>query len=506
MTRSLSRSLRFEPEVGAATDRVPPWVLLALGGMLTILTGPRWGIAALAWIAPVPYLLHARRARGWRPWAAMFGVLLLAHCLQCVAFATPPVPAIAVIGFGPPLALFRLAAIGVGELVRRRVGEGAGILAFITGTVLFDWIGYGVTELGAWMATANSQVESLTFLQLAALGGLALLGAIMAWTAGTLAMLLGAPRPRTRVRQALVLAGTLVTSLAWGTFRLDEPLPGRSVAVAAVVTQVGPDEHGMPDDRTLAANTDAMFERTRLAAARGARLVVWNEVATLVAPSDEDAFLARARGMARDLRIDLVLAYAVLETRTPVLLDNKYVFISDTGAILDEYQKHHPVPGEPSIKGTGPLHVLERPYGTVGGAICYDYDFPAMAREHARAGAELVVVPSSDWRGIDPVHTFMARVRGIEGGFSIVRSARWSASGAFDAHGRVRAWMPAIDDNDGVMIARVPVGRTPTIAAVIGDAPVVLAACILLSLLGLAIVRRRHRELARPEPPHPAPG
>jgi hypothetical protein len=30
--------------------------------------------------------------------------------------------------------------------------------------------------------------------------------------------------------------------------------------------------------------------------------------------------------------------------------------------------------------------------------------------------------------------------------------------------------MPAIDDNDGILLTRVPVGRTPTLAAAIGDA------------------------------------
>jgi len=462
------------------------WMLLAVGGALTILTGPRWGIAALAWFVPIPYLLFARTAHGWRAWLAMFGTLLVAHCLQCVAFATPPVPVIAIIGFGPPLALLRFAALGTSEVIRRRLGERAGLLAYVASTVLFDWIGYGVTELGAWMATANSQVEQLAFLQLASIGGLALLGAIMAWTSGTLAMLVGARLPPHR---ALLLVGTLVTAMVWATLHLDQPLPGRNVAVAAVVTTVGPDEHGMPDDRTLAANTESLFARTRIAAARGARLVVWNEVATLVDPADEPAFIDRARAMARELHIDFVLAYAVLETKAPVLLDNKYLFLSDEGVILDEYQKHHPVPGEPSIQGHGPLEILERPYGNVGGAICYDYDFPAMAREHARAGAELVVIPSSDWRGIDPVHTFMARVRAIEGGFSIVRAARWSASGAFDAHGRVRAWMPAIDDNDGVMVAQVPVGRVRTIAAIIGDLPVAIAG---LALLGLLIIAARN--------------
>jgi apolipoprotein N-acyltransferase len=215
--------------------------------------------------------------------------------------------------------------------------------------------------------------------------------------------------------------------------------------------------------------------------------VVWNEVATLVQPSGEEAFVARGRALARELGIDLVLAYGVLERRHPVLFDNKYLFISDGGEILDEYQRHHPVPGEPSIRGTGPLRLLERPYGRVGGAICYDYDFPALAREHARGGADLVVVPSSDWRGIDPVHTFMARVRGIENGFALVRSVRWAPSGAFDAHGRTRGFMTAIDDNDGVMVARLPVGRIPTLAASIGDLPVGLAAAMLLVLLGLAV-------------------
>jgi apolipoprotein N-acyltransferase len=468
---------------------LPPWALLAFGGVLTVLTGPRWGIGALAWLAPVPYLLYARRARGWRQWAAMFGVLLLGYCLQCAALATPPVPMIAVIGFGPPLALLRFGAVAVSEAVRRRTGEGAGILGYVAATVLLDWIGYGATELGSWMATANSQVGSLPFLQLASIAGLAGLGALMAWTAGLIATMIGS-RSVARVRQAAVLAVVLVVGLLWGTFRVDKPLPGRSVAVAAVATQVGPGESGLPDDATLAANTEDLFQRTRIAAARGARLVAWNEIATLVHPDQEPGFTARARETARELGVDLVLAYGVLESKSPVLFNNKYLFISDTGEVLDTYQKHHPVPGEPSIRGTGPLRVLNRPYGNVGGAICYDYDFPAMAREHARRGADLVVVPSSDWRGIDPVHTFMARTRAVEGGFALLRSVRWAPSGVFDARGRIRGWMPATDDNDGVMVAQVPVGRTPTIAATVGDVPVGAAAIILLGLSGRAIRRR----------------
>jgi apolipoprotein N-acyltransferase len=169
----------------------------------------------------------------------MFGVLLVGHCLQCVAFATPPVPVIAVIGFGPPLALLRFGAIRAGEIARRRLGEGAGILAYIASTVLLDWMGYGVTELGAWMATSNSQVESLAFLQLASIAGLAGLNAMMAWTGAALASLLGAPRAGARAWHAIAVAIALTIALAWGTLRLEQPWPGRSVAAGEPCSREG---------------------------------------------------------------------------------------------------------------------------------------------------------------------------------------------------------------------------------------------------------------------------
>jgi apolipoprotein N-acyltransferase len=214
---------------------------------------------------------------------------------------------------------------------------------------------------------------------------------------------------------------------------------------------------------------------------------VWNEIATVIQPAEEPAFTARATTLAVELGVDLVLAYAVLEQSDPVLFDNKYLFISDTGEVLDEYQKHHPVPGEPSIRGTAPLKMLKRPYGVVGGAICYDYDFPSLAREHARSAVDIVVLPSSDWRGIDPIHTYMARTRAIEGGFALVRAVRWAPSGVFDALGTPRGWMTAIDDNDGVLLAQVPVGQRQTLATKLGYAPVWVALVTLLTLMSAAL-------------------
>ena len=171
----------------------------------------------------------------------------------------------------------------------------------------------------------------------------------------------------------------------------------------------------------LRGNVDTLFARSELAALRGAQLVAWNEVATLVDPDEVPALEARAAELARRHAIDLVIAYGVVVSREPLLVDNLLRWFGPDGVALERQRKHFLPPGEPSIAGVEPLRVLDRPWGRAGGAICYDYDSPALARQHARGGAGLVVVPSSDWRGIDPQHTFMARVRAIEGGFSLVR-------------------------------------------------------------------------------------
>ena len=58
-------------------------------------------------------------------------------------------------------------------------------------------------------------------------------------------------------------------------------------------------------------------------------------------------------------------------------------------------------------------------FGPAAGAICYDYDFPYLGLENARLNPSLVVLPSSDWKGIDSIHAQMASVRAIEGGYSL---------------------------------------------------------------------------------------
>ncbi len=479
----------------ALSGPVPAWSpsnrsLLALGALLISIAAYRWGVSAAAWIAPAPFLLVMRRATSWRSRLVVLAVVTLASIVSVGKIITAPVPWVLAIPFALPSAVAMWLVLLATEALRRRAGERAGVLAFVALSTLGDWLSAAHSPLGIWGTAASTQPDNLPLLQLAALGGVALIALVVAVVPATIAMLIAAPRTPGRVRLALAAAAVVGAAHAWGAARLFSAQPGPTVRVAAVVTDVGP-EVGPPPSPAMAANEDALFARTRTAAARGAALVVWNEAATLVTPADEARLVARGAATARELGVELVMAYAVTVATAPVRYDNKYVWFAVDGALVETYRKHHPVPGEPSLRGTAPLVAHDHAWGRAAGAICYDYDFPAMAVAHGRLGAGLVVVPSSDWRGIDPFHTQLARIGAISGGFSLVRPVRWATSAAFDAYGRTRATMAPFEGDDRVMLATVPVTPVATVYRRIGDAPLVTLAA--LTLLGVVVLAWRRR-------------
>ena len=246
----------------------------------------------------------------------------------------------------------------------------------------------------------------------------------------------------------------------------------------------------LPGRDELAAVERGLVERTERAALAGAELVVWTEAATMVHPEDEAAWKARLSALAARLHVDLVAGYVMPLQLEPLRYANVYVLVRADGTIHHEYHKHHPVPGEPAVPGEGPSPVVEDEHGRMAGAICYDYDFPRLALAHARAGVDLVALPSSDWRGIDPIHTPMAAVRAIESGHSIVRSARFGLSAGIDPWGRLRGWNSHFDDEDRVLLVRLPVHGVATIYGRLGDWFPLSCGLVALGLVGLALRRR----------------
>ncbi len=92
----------------------------------------------------------------------------------------------------------------------------------------------------------------------------------------------------------------------------------------------------------------------------------------------------------------------------------------------------------------------------IGGAICYDFDYPYIAKAFGKLNDNILTISPSDWRRIDPLHTRMAAFRAIEKGNSILRSTRFGLSAAINPYGEMTAQQSSFDSRNKIMRAELP--------------------------------------------------
>ena len=84
--------------------------------------------------------------------------------------------------------------------------------------------------------------------------------------------------------------------------------------------------------------------------------------------------------------------------------------------------------------------LVSTPFGKVGGLICFDSIYECLTLDSVRDGAELLVLPTNDSWFTDSaavyMHSAQARLRAIESGRWIVRSADTGISSVIDPRGR----------------------------------------------------------------------
>ncbi len=93
-----------------------------------------------------------------------------------------------------------------------------------------------------------------------------------------------------------------------------------------------------------------------------------------------------------------------------------------------------------SISGGDPLTVFETALGKIGVLICYDSEFPRLARALIEAGVDILLVPSctDTLAGFHRVR-ISARARALEGQCVVIQSPTVGAA----------PWCPAVDENIG---------------------------------------------------------
>jgi len=205
---------------------------------------------------------------------------------------------------------------------------------------------------------------------------------------------------------------------------------------------------GLVQLRTPATHAAALEHVTPLvreAAAKGARLIATPEVTNIVQrdravllPSlttgEADPVVAGLSALAVELGVSILIGSALVR-RADGKTANRAFLIGPDGAVAATYDKIHmfdvDLPTGESIRESaafepGETLVTARAEGaSLGLTICYDLRFPAVYQALARAGAEVITIPSAFTRPTGQAHwEILLRARAIETGAFVLAPAQ----------------------------------------------------------------------------------
>jgi len=454
----------------------PIWFLFA--GIITMtLSNLTFSIDIIGWFGMVPFLVYLSITRGWRSKLLFALALIVAWSIIVFKIITPPIPYMLIFLYSVPISLIHLP----GYLIWTRFKDRRfSLLLFPAVMVVLEWIQYTYTPLASWGVAAYTQTSSTHIIQLLSIFGMAGLSFLIYWVNLSIAALI-VNKERSFIAFKLPIA-ILCLVLLYGTlrFEISKSRGVETITVAAVGTDSEIGGLPLPKGGKNENDIEKILNRTKVASEFGAKIVVWTEAAFYLEPTYEEIYIESFQKLAKNSGVTLVASYVLIVSESPFIYENKYLLINSEGDIINTYLKHQPVPGEPAIKGTDPLQVFNIEGMNLGGAICYDYDFPYLAKEYGNIKADIVVLPSSDWRGIDPLHTRMAAYRSIEQGHSVLRSTRFGLSAAINPYGEMSSQMSSFDANNKIMIAQLPYKGTTTVYSIIGDIVVYLSIAFIL--------------------------
>ncbi|MCC7048445.1 MAG: apolipoprotein N-acyltransferase [Alphaproteobacteria bacterium] len=495
-------------------------VALLLGALLALALPP-FHLVPLGAIALTGFVWLIDGTRGPRGafavgWAFGFGHFLaglfwIVNALLIFGWKYLPVYPI-VVGFLPSiLALFTgLAAMATRAVPFRGPGR---VLALAGLWLAAEWL-RGVLFSGfPWNLIGYAWAFSDPMLQIASVFGIWGLSLVTVAACAMPTVLAERPRAPVAGLAAIGAAGlVLVAVYGFGAMRLaGAPAPGADPVPGVALRIVQPDVEQVNkwDRQRHEAN---FLHHLQLSAGEGRRPVthvIWPETAATF-------FLAEQKP-ALDMVARVVPPGGLLLTGAPRRsveagerhLWNSLLAIDDRGSVTASYDKFHLVPlGEyvpfkdylPLTKivqgasdysaGPGPRTLRLAGLPPLSPLICYEVIFPGHVVDRTDRPKWLLNITNDGWYGDSPgprQHFAQARLRAVEEGLPLVRSANTGISGVIDAYGRVVAKLEL--GRAGVLDAPLPQALgTPTPFARLGDWAV-LAMLLATAVAALAFAR-----------------
>jgi apolipoprotein N-acyltransferase len=429
-------------------------MLPAMSGALYFVAFPFFDLWPLAWVFAVPLMWAVEGEGPSRAFLSGFvaGLVAWAGVLYWIALVMHTYGGVSLLGSVMLLVLllaYLALYFGVFAAACARWAGSSLALFILPGAwaALEMFRSYLVFGGFPWALLGCSQLPFLTFAQVAELGGVFLVGAVV--MTGNVAMYKALKGRFREVWPAVVL---VCACCVFGAVRLHQaPFGGQALKVGVVQANVPQDQKWRPE------RTDEVLSKyltmSRLALGKGAELVVWPETACTFYLFRQWPQTMRVLEMSRGSSARFIVG-------SPAYDEGRFynrAYLLRKGRIEGCYDKVHLVPfGEylplsrqfRRIFGALTAEVGDfregmdiEPMGDIGVLICFESVFPGLSRTLVNKGARLIVNISNDawfktwstpWQ-----HLQQACFRAIETRRYLVRSVNHGISAVVDPYGRI---------------------------------------------------------------------
>jgi apolipoprotein N-acyltransferase len=449
---------------------LPPFHLVPLAAVA--LTG-------LVWLTDGASGPRAAFALGWLFGFGHFlaGLWWIVNALLLFGWQFLPVYPI-VIGFLPSiLAVF--VGLACAALKLTPLAGPARVVAFAAWWTAFEWVRGHIFTGFPWNLAGYAWAFSDAMIQLAALGGVYALSFLTVATLSMPAVLAEARAPRGAAAAVGFAVLALIAAYGYGAARLAGAPPLGADTVPGIALRVVQPNVSQAVKWNRARHEQNFLHHLALSAAPGREApthVIWPETAATFFLDEDPAMLALiARALPRGGMLLTGAPRRSGEGRDRQFW-NSLLAVDSGGRVLATFDKFHLVPlGEyVPLKDYLPLtKVVEGPSDYSAGPgprtlrvpglppfsplICYEVIFPGRVLDPADRPGWLLNVTNDGWYGDSPgprQHFAIARLRAVEEGLPLVRSANTGISGVIDAYGRVVAKLDL--GATGVVDAKLP--------------------------------------------------
>ena len=440
------------------------------------------------WLAPIPVLWLALRLSASQAFLVAAAAFALGS-LNEWAYLTAVVPLwVSILNSLGPACFFGLAVL----LFRSRMLKGHAVQAALIVPafwVAYEYISEAISVHGTIGNISYSQMNFLPILQIASATGIWGISFSIFLFAAVCAALFNPASVKEKRTLAIGLAAYLICVLGYGYWRLVSMPKDSPVIKVGLIASDDSANLVVPTTEDASYAFDRFGKQIQSMASEGIQLFVLPEHSGPVTDASEPATDAKFEQLARQTHAFIAVG---VDRIMPKVSRNQERLYAPNGTLLATYDKHHLLPHwedrfTPSTERTS----LSVPYGAMcegpdatqpahraavstasgkwGLEICKDMDFPRLSRQYARDGVALMVVPAWDFTVDGWLHGRMAIMRGVEGGFSIARSAKKSILYATDDRGRVIAERDSGLVPFATVVATVPVRHDATIYSRFGD-------------------------------------